>query len=78
MAPKRRAANPKKVSTKKASAEASRDEEWAPSRIGEVELERLMAAAVLPNCVTAGWQPASGEPFTMPNTDEVLVFEDYF
>ena len=35
-------------------------------------------AGVLPNCVTAEWWPASGEPFPMPNTDEVLVFEAYF
>ena len=70
--------NPKKASPKKAGARASRDEEWAPSRTGEAELERLVAAGVLPDHVTTGWWPASGEPFPMPNTDEVVVFEDSF
>ena len=78
MAPKRRAANTKKVSPKKATIEASRDEEWVPSHTGEMELERLVVAGVLSDCVTAEWRLASGEPFLMPNTDGVVVFEDYF
>ena len=63
---------------KKASAGASHDEEWVSSRMGEAELNRLVEVGVLPDRVTTGWQPASGEPFPMPNTDEVVVFEDYF
>ena len=78
MALKRRAVNPKKASPKKAGVGASHDEEWAPSRTGEAELERLVTAGVLPDRITAGWRPAIGEPFPMPNTDEVVVFEDYF
>ena len=70
--------NLKKASPKKAGAGASHDEEWASSRTGETELERLVAAGVLPDRVTARWWPASGEPFLMPNTNEVVVFEDYF
>ena len=70
--------NPKKASPKKVSARASHDEEWVPSCTGEAELERLLEAGVLPNRVTTGWQPASGEPFLRPNTDEAVVFEDYF
>ena len=70
--------NPKKVSPKKAGIGASRDEEWALSRMGKAELDRLVTAGVLHDRVTAGWRPASGEPFPMPNTDEVVVFEDYF
>ena len=70
--------NPKKASPKKAGAGASRDEVWVPSRTGEAELERLVEAGVLPDHVTTGWRPASGEPFPMPNTDEAIVFEDYF
>ena len=70
--------NPKKVIPKKASAGASHDEEWASLRTGEAELERLVTAGVLPDRVTVGWRPASGEPFPMPNNDEVVVFEDYF
>ena len=70
--------NPKKASPKKASVGASRDEEWVPLRTGKVELDILVTAGVLPDRVTAGWRLASGEPFQMPNTNEVVVFEDYF
>ena len=70
--------NPKKASLKKAGVGASRDEEWASSCMGEAKLERLVAVGVLPDRVTSGWRPASGEPFPMPNTDEVVVFKDYF
>jgi len=78
MAPKRGATKPKKASQKKASAVARRDEEWVPSRTGEAELNRLVEAGVLPDCATAGWRPALGEPFPTPHTDEAVVFEDYF
>ena len=46
--------------------------------MGEMELERLVTTGVLPDRVTAEWRLASGEPFQMPHTDEVVVFEDYF
>ena len=78
MAPKRGAVNPKKASPKKASTGASRHEEWVSSRMGEAELNRLVEAGVLLDRITVEWWPASGEPFPMPNTDEVVVFEDYF
>ena len=78
MAPKKGATKPKKTSPKKASVEARRDEEWVLSRMGEAELYRLVEAGVLPDCVTAGWWPALCEPFSMPHTDEAIVFEDYF
>ena len=78
MAPKKGAAKKKKTSPKKASGETRRDEEWVPSRTGEAELNRLVEAGVLPDRVTVGWQPALGEPFPTPHTDEVVVFEDYF
>ena len=78
MTPKRGATNPKKASPKKASVRASRDEEWVPSRTGEAELNRLVEAGVLPDRVNAVWWLASGEPFPMPHTNEVVVFEDYF
>ena len=63
---------------KKAAVVASRDEEWVPSRMGVAEINRMVEAGVLPNHVTVGWRSASGEPFLMPHTDEVVVFEDYF
>ena len=78
MTPKKGAAKPKKTSPKKASAKIWRDKEWVPSRTGEAELNRLVEAGVLPDRVTTGWRPALGEPFPMPHTDEVVVFEDYF
>jgi len=73
MVPKREGGN-----LKKAAAGMSRDKEWVPSLMGETELNRMVAAGVLLDRVTAGWRPASGEPFPMPNTDEAIVFEDYF
>ena len=78
MAPKKSAVNPKKTSPKKAGSGASRNKEWTPSRTREAELKRMVTVGVLPERVTDGWRPASGEPFPMPNTDEVVVFEDYF
>ena len=38
----------------------------------------MVTTSMLPGRVTGGWHPAIGEPFPMPNTDEVVVFEDYF
>ena len=78
MAPKKGAAKSKKTSPKKASAGAQHDEEWMPSRMGEVELNRLLEAGVLLDRATAGWRLALGESFPTPHTDEVVVFEDYF
>ena len=46
--------------------------------MGEAEINRMVEAGVLLDRVTAGWRLASGEPFLMPHTDEVVVFEDYF
>ena len=73
MVPKRGVGNPKKAAT-----EASRDNAWVPSVMGEAEINMMVEAGVLPDCVTAGWRPASGEPFPMPHTDEAVLFEDYF
>ena len=73
MAPKREGGNPKK-----AAAKVSRDNEWAPSLMGETKLNGMVEAGVLPDRVTTGWHPANVEPYLMPHTDEVVVFEDYF
>ena len=72
MAPKRGGGNPKKVATG-----ASHDKECVPSLMGETELNEMVEAGVLPDRVTAGWRPADDEPYPMPHTDEVVVFEDY-
>ena len=73
MAPKKGARNPKK-----ATAGTRRDNEWVASNMGEAAINRMVEAGVLSNRVTVGWRPASGEPFPMPHTHEVVVFEDYF
>ena len=73
MAPKRGGGNPKK-----AAAGASRDKEWVPSLMGETELNKMVEAGVLADRITTRWRPADGEPYSMPHTDEVVVFEDYF
>ena len=73
MAPKKGSGNPKK-----ATAGASHDNEWVPSLMGEAEINRMVEAGVLLDRVTAGWRPANGEPYPMPHTDKVIVFEDYF
>ena len=46
--------------------------------MGETELNEMVEAGVLPDHITAKWRPADGEPYPMPHTDEVIVFEDYF
>ena len=63
---------------KKVAAGVSRDKEWVPSLMGETELNEIVEAGVLPDCVTARWRPANGEPYPMPHTDKVIVVEDYF
>ena len=73
MAPKRGARNPKK-----ATARANHDNKWVPLNMGEAEIIRMVEASVLSDRVTTRWWPASGEPFPMPHTDEVVVSEDYF
>jgi len=73
MAPKKGSGNPKK-----ATAGASRDNEWVPLLMGEAEINRMVEAGVLPDRVTAGWRSAKGEPYPMPHTDEAVVFKVYF
>jgi len=73
MAPKRGGGN-----VKKAATGMSRDKERVPSLMGEMELNEMVEAGVLPDRVTAGWRPTDGEPYPMPHTDELVVFEDYF
>ena len=63
---------------KKVAAWASHDKEWVLSLMGEMELNGMVEAGVLPDRVTAGWRPADGEPYLMPHTDKLVVFEDYF
>jgi len=49
MAPKRGGGNPKK-----AAVGASHDNEWVPSLMGEMELNEMVEAGILPNRITAG------------------------
>ena len=56
----------------------SRDKEWVPKLMGETELNQMVEVGVLLDRVTVGWRPTDSEPYTMPHTDEVIVFEDYF
>ena len=53
MAPKRGSGNAKKAATG-----ASHDKEWVPSLMGEMELNEMVEAGVLPDRVTTGWRPA--------------------
>ena len=73
MTPKKGATKPRKV-----AIGASYNEEWVPSKMGEAELNGMVAASVLPDRIIAEWWPASGEPFLTPHTEEAIVFEDYF
>ena len=73
MAPKRGDGNVKKAATR-----ASHDKEWVLSLMGETELNEMVEVSILPNCVTARWCLADGEPYPMPHTDELVVFKDYF
>jgi len=73
MAPKRGGGNPKKV-----AVWTSRDKECLPSLMGEKELNEMVEADILPDRVTTRWCPADDEPYLMPHTNEVIVFEDYF
>ena len=73
MVPKRGARNPKKV-----TAGASHDNEWVLSLMGEMEINRMVEAGILPDRVTAKWWLANGEPYPIPHTNEDVVFEDYF
>ena len=73
MAPKRGVGNPKKAAT-----EASCNNEWVPSLMGEAKINRMVEAGILLDHVITRWRPASGEPYPMPHTDEAVVFEDYF
>ena len=46
--------------------------------MGEMELNEMVEAGILPDRVTIGWCLADGEPYLMPHTDKLVVFEDYF
>ena len=63
---------------KKAATGVSRGKEWVLSLMEEIELNKMVEAGILLDRVIAGWRPTDSEPYTMPHTDELVVFEDYF
>ena len=63
---------------KKAAAKTSHDKEWVPSLMGETELNEMVEAGILLDHITIEWRSTDGEPYPMPHTDELVVFEDYF
>lgn len=65
-------------SLKKAATGTSHDKEWVASIMGETAMNFLVEAGVLTDQATTEWRPATGEPFPMPNTNELVVFEDFF
>ena len=73
MAPKRGSGN-----TKNTVAGVIHDEEWVSSLMGEMELNGMLEAGILPDGVTVRWRPTNGEPYPMPHTNKVIIFEDYF
>ena len=71
MAPKRGGGNAKKAATG-----TSHGKEWVSSLMGEMELNEMLEAGVLPDRVIAGWRPVDGKLYPMPHTDELIVFKD--
>ena len=63
---------------KKAAARMRRDKEWVPSLMVETELNEMVEVGILPDHAIAGWRPADSEPYPMPQTDKLIVFEAYF
>lgn len=63
---------------KKAAKPMRLDEEWSRSTVDKATLEGLVDAGLLKDEATAGWRPTAGEPCPMPNTNELVVFEDFF
>ena len=63
---------------KKAAIGASHGKEWVPSLMWETEVNEIVEMGVLPDRVTVGWHSTDGEPYLMPHTDELIVFENYF
>lgn len=54
------------------------DKQWSPSMTTAEDLKELVMMGVMLDQETAGWRPSSGESYPMPNTHELVVFEDYF
>jgi hypothetical protein len=63
---------------KKAAHEINHDEEWVRSINNEMTLNNLVVYGVLPDRATTGWCPMASEDFPTPQSDELVIFEDYF
>ena len=72
--------SPKKSGREAAEStnEVHHDQEWVRSTITWETLEKMVFEGILQDQVTAGWRPATGEPFPTPDTNELVVFEAYF
>jgi hypothetical protein len=78
MAPRKSTHVPPKKQKEPQPGELRLDQEWQRSSMMEKNILVLVAKGILPDRATAGWRPSNGEPYPMPNTNEVIVFADYF
>lgn len=58
--------------------EFHRANEWVASTSTEVDINKLVVMGVLPDRETGGWTLAAGSRYPVPDTADLVVFEDYF
>jgi hypothetical protein len=61
-----------------ASREFHRANESVGSTSTKEDINKLVVMGVLPDRQTEGWTPAAGSKYTVPDTADLVVFEDYF
>lgn len=60
------------------SREFNRANEWVALTSTEDDINKLVVMGVLPDRQTRGWTPAAGSRYPVPDTADLVVFEDYF